>query len=300
MRRGTRAVAAALLLAACSGPRPGAAGTEDADTSHADAANDDGALPDAGTTSTCDRESPITIWVDTVDGRPSRVHVPAAVDGKSGVLLFDTGSNATFVSTPQGTHDPTPDGGTLQIGGCGGAVMGRPYASEDARGLPGLGFFGTDQILAAPRASLDLLGGAFARHMDGGPSTDGWLATPFEIVDGAFLVRIQLDGVAVRLVVDTGSQDILWDHQQGKPGDTPTQTTDALGNVVTLYHGTVSAEISPGVVETLPVDRTPSFPYFEQGLGRYGGDVQGLLGISALGARVVVIDVANRVLLRQP
>jgi hypothetical protein len=269
------------------------------DAGLADAASE-GAASDGDAPNACDPNTPIAVWVDTADGLPSRVHVPASVDGRKGVLLFDTGSDATFVSTPMGSRDPTPDGGTLEVGGCARAVIGRPYASEDARGLPGLGFFGTDQIRAAPRASLDLLGGTFARYTDGGPDTAGWLETPLELIAGSFLAHVTLDGVAVRLIVDTGSQDILWDGQQGKPGDTMTETTDALGSIVTLYHGQVAAEITAGVKETLPVDRTPSFPYFEQGLVRYGGNVQGLLGISALGARVVVFDRTHAVLLRHP
>ena len=257
--------------------------------------------PDAGGPGAkCDPGVPVPIWVDTVDGVPSRIHVPVVVEGKRGVLLFDTGSETTFITTASGTMDPLPDGGTLSIGSCSRQATGRPFVAESSRGFPGLGFLGTEELFAAPRSSIDLTNGTFTRIFDLSPPTDGWLVTSMEIIRGSMLVRMRLDDIPVRLLVDTGSADILWLHRFAQPGDVETQTTDAEGTVIRLFAGTVAAEITAGIVELLPVVRAPSFPYFEQRVRDLGGDVHGLLGMSALGGRHVVFDTVQKTMYRQP
>lgn len=237
---------------------------------------------------TCDPSAPITVYVDEAEGMPSRLHVPASVDGKKGVMLFDTGSTHTFISVPQGSKDPVPNAGTLTVGNCSELLMGRPYAAEESRGLPGLGYFGVDQIVAAPRAVLDLSAGSLTRFFEGtGPATEGWSTTKLEVVAGSLLVRMKLSGKDVRLLVDTGAPHILWLGQEMQPGDIEERTTDAVGNELSLFRGTVDAEFTPGTTETIPVLRVPSFPYLESRRKEFGGELDGLLGLSAFGPQTL-------------
>jgi hypothetical protein len=296
--------------AACSSSSNVAAGGELDATASVDAApppaND---AADAGTddaadaqSATCSLTEPITLWVEDTDGYPTRIHVPASIGAKNGSFLFDTGSETTFVATPAGTPDQGADGGAATIGTCTRSYVGRPYHSEDAHGLPNLGTYGADQVFAAQDSRFDLEAGVLERFLTADPvlGSPGWSSTPLERVMGSLLVRVKLDGVAVRLLIDTGSPDILWLGQQMKPGDVESQTLDAAGNVLTFYKGQVMAEISPGRTEPLPVSRFPSFPYFEQRVqSEFGGDVQGLLGVAALGSHFA-FDTTKMVLLRKP
>jgi hypothetical protein len=287
--------------AACSSSSNGAVGAELEASASVDAAPPEDA--DEGTNDPADAQSaacsvtePVTLWVDDTDGYPTRIHVPASIDAKMGSFVFDTGSETTFIATPAGT----PDGGAATIGTCARSYVGRPFHAEDSRGLPNLGTYGADQIFAAHDSRFDLEAGVLERFLTADPVTAGWSSTPLERVYGSLLVRVKLDGVSVRLLIDTGSPDILWLGQQKKPGDVESKTLDAKGNVLTLYKGQVMADISPGRSETLPVSRCPSFPYFEQRVQtEFGGDVQGLLGLAALGSHFA-FDTTKMVLLRKP
>ena len=271
-----------------------------ADASTPDDAGDAGEQDAADAASaSCSVTEPVTLWVDDSAGYPTRIYVPASIDAKNGSFLFDMGSESTFIATPEGTPDPRADGGTATIGTCARSYQGRPYHSEDAHGLPNLGTYGADQVLAARDSRFDLEAGVLERFLVADPVAAGWSSTPLERVNGSLLVRVKLDGVAVRLLVDTGNPDILWLGQQKKPGDVESQTVDALGNVLPIYQGSVMADISPGRTETLPVSRMPSFPYFEQRVkDEFGGDVQGLFGVAALGSHFA-FDTTKMVLLRK-
>lgn len=248
--------------------------------------------------SKCDPANPIELWVTTQDAHPTRLHVPAVVNDVQGVLLFDTGSSRTFIATAAGSKDPVADGGTIAIGACSKNVMGRPYAADGTRDLPGLGYFGAEELLSYPFVQLDLLSGHLRRYADTAPDTKGWTSTPFEVVAGSVLVRMQLDGKSLRLLLDTGSPHLLWLGQQGKAGDVKQQTTDANGTLVDLYVGTATAELAAGTPETVTVLRVPSFPYLEQRRAEFGGELDGLLGLSTLGARPLLFDNKLKILFR--
>lgn len=250
--------------------------------------------------SKCAPENPIELWVTTQDAHPTRLQVPAVVNDVQGVLLVDTGSNRTFISTAAGSKDPVADGGTIAIGTCSKNVMGRPYAADGTRDLPGLGYFGAEELLSYPFVQLDLLSGHLRRYADTAPDTKGWTSTPFEVVAGSVLVRMQVDGKSLRLLLDTGSPHLLWLGQQGKAGDVKQQTTDANGTVVDLYVGTATAELAAGTPETITVLRVPSFPYLEQRRAEFGGELDGLLGLSTLGAPPLLFDNKRKILFRHP
>lgn len=299
--------ASAGIGAACSGSETSAGEDDDDDDRRADDSTagpaskkkDAGGGEAASPIASCGATQPLPLWVSEDDGFPTRLHVPVEVDGKSGSFVFDMGSETTFVATPTGTPDPVADGGTVAVEGCATAYMGRPYTAERARGLPNLGTFGADQVLAADVARFDLTAGVLLRFLAADAGIEGWDATELERVGGSLLIRMKLDGAPVRLLVDTGSPDILWLGQAKKDGDVEKQTQDALGNLLTIYVGKVSAELSHKRVESVPVSRMPSFPYLEQRIAsQFGGDVQGLLGVSALG-RDFAFDSKKNILYRK-
>jgi hypothetical protein len=83
-----------------------------------------------------------------------------------------------------------------------------------------------------------------------------------------------------------------WGKRQ--PGDREIDPADAQGNVVRLYAGTTTLVLGRWET-TIPVLRAPSFPYLEKTVAKLGGNVAGLLGLSSLGARVVIDDGVLRV-----
>ncbi len=263
-----------------------------------DLASDASTTSDAGVTADAAPLCALTntpLIVDGVTGVPSRVHVQVSYQGASAVLLVDTGSNVTFLQEPLGSHDPLPDAGVITIGCRTLDVVGRPeVADPPVNGLNSVGTFGTDMFLSGP-TKLDFDAGVIASHLSGSPFTEAasWPNAPFDLDKGLVLPRVSLDGTPVRLVLDTGSDHTLWLGQQPKAGDVEVDTTDAQGNPVKLYLGTVMLTIGAWQ-GSVPVLRAPSFPYLEQTVTDLGGNVAGLLGLSSLGA-AFVIDGDSRV-----
>jgi hypothetical protein len=220
---------------------------------------------------------------------PDRLHVRVDAARGPAVLLVDTGSPTTFLQLPLGSPDPVHHAGMVTLGCDTLDLDGRPEAAEPAvMGLPAIGTFGADRLLAGP-SELDLPGQRIVFHDPGQPFPEAatWPAAGFDTVLGLVLAHASLDGTPVRLMMDTGSQHTLWLGQQPKPGDVEVDTTDADGHVVRLYLGTATLAIGDwqGSVTVL---RAPSFPYLEGTITALGGNVQGLLGLSSLGTRVVV------------
>jgi hypothetical protein len=227
--------------------------------------------------------------VDGVSGVPSRVHIQVTYRGASAVLLVDTGSNTTFLQEPLGSQDPLPDAGVLSIGCRTLDVIGRPEAADSpVNGLNSVGTFGTDMFLSGP-TKLDFDASTISSHLSGSPFSEAatWPNAPFDLDKGLVLPHVSLDGTPVRLVLDTGSDHTLWLGQQPKAGDVEVDTTDAMGNPVKLYLGSVDLTIGSWQ-GTVPVLRAPSFPYLEQTVTDLGGNVAGLLGLSSLGAGFVI------------
>jgi hypothetical protein len=212
---------------------------------------------------------------------PGNVHVPVTQNGSAAVLLVDTGSPTTFLQQPLGSPDPTPDAGSIVLACTTVELDGRPESPDQpVNGVPSIGTLGVDRVLGG---ELDLAGAALRTTDLDDAST--WPAAPFDLVDGLVLAHVELGGMPVRLMLDTGSSDTLWLGQGPQPGDVEIDAVDAEGNTIPMYKGTV--ELAIGTWHgTVAVLRAPSFPYFEQTVADLGGNVAGLLGLSALGQGV--------------
>lgn len=233
----------------------------------------------------------LPLRIEQSSGVPSRLHVPVQYQDMPALLLLDTGSGLTFLREPLGGPDPVRDAGVFQFGCLAVPVIGRAVAPKDpVDGVPVVGTLGTDMLLRGP-SELDFTRAQVLLHAAGEPFADaaGWPQTPITVISGAVLVRVELDGTPVRLIVDTGSAHTLWIGQAGRAGDTEVETTDAYGNPLRLYLGTTDLSLG-GTHVTVPVLRAPSFPSFRPP----ASDVVGLLGLSSLG-RGVVFDTDARV-----
>lgn len=233
----------------------------------------------------------LPVLLDHANGYVDRVHVPVTFEGEARAMLFDTGSNLTFLDEPIGSPDPVLDAGSVTIGCATETLIGRPVVPEDPfMGLVNVGSIGVDFTLAGP-TKLDFDASRFVRHSAGAPFDDAsaWPAADLEISHGVLIAHVVLDGSPVRLIVDTGSPDILWVGQLPQPGDVEVDTEDAQGNLLKLYQGTVDAGLG-GSTRNVPVLRAPSFPYFEMTVKALGGNIAGLLGLSALGDHAIVFD----------
>jgi hypothetical protein len=224
-------------------------------------------------------------------------YVPVVHEGADAAFLVDTGSGLTFLREPVNGPDPVLDAGTVALGCETLSLIGRAEAAQMAapNGLPVIGTLGVDQFLNGP-TQLDFATQLLSFNVPGQPFDpgDAGATAPFDLVKGMVLAHATLDGTEVRLMFDTGSEDTLWLGAQPEPGDEEVQTTDALGNPVTLWLGTVTLGLG-AYTAVVPVLRAPSFPYFAQTVADLGGNIQGLLGLSSMGTRVVIDPQAQSV-----
>jgi hypothetical protein len=290
-------VVSSLAAVACQSPAPssgvsgadagsGAAGTVSAGTGG-------GAGGGAGGAACVDQ---IDLRVHASTGVPDRIHVPVTFQGKPALFLLDTGSALTFLTLGAKDPDYVPNAGTVTVGCSTLSLPGRGglAPSPDEYGLPVVGTLGVD-FLVGGATLLDTAAQSLVRHHDVTvpPGVSGWDELHWDDVKGHVVVPTTLDGVAARLILDTGSPHNLWLGQQGKPGDLEVMTSDAKGNPLTFYFGDVTMVLTASEAVIVPVLRAPSFPYFEATVKLLGGNIHGLLGLSALQNRALFFEGAT-------
>ena len=310
MRFGTVASFLSLgVLLACSDDDPGSTGaggagaTSSSSSSSASVTTSAGGGGGGGGAPACPVNT-IEMIVSSQGGVPDRFHVRVQHEGRDAAMLFDTGSALTFLFI----DDPDPvwieDFGTIELGCDTVPVPGRGGLIDhgEVDGLPVVGILGVDYV-AAGTSLIDHDAEHIVRHPAATvlPETAGWSELPFDDVQGHMIAPVALDGEAVRLMFDTGAPHILWLGEAGQPGDVEVETSDAKGNILTLYYGDVLLLMAGEPETTVPVLRAPSFPYFEMTVAALGGNIHGLLGLSALDGRRFVIDgAADRILIEPP
>ncbi len=245
----------------------------------------------------------VDLIVSSYAGVPDRFHVPVRWQGADAALLFDTGSALTFVFLGPSDPDFVPEAGEVELGCDVVPVPGRGGLADfgDIDGLPVVGILGVDYV-AAGTTLVDHDAGVLTRHPAGAvlPETAAWSKLAYDDVEGHMIAPVELDASPVRLMFDTGAPHIVWLGQQGQPGDQEVTTTDAEGNVLTFYYGSVALGMAGEPVADVPVLRAPSFPYLEATVAALGGDIHGLLGLSALDGRRFAIDGLRRAVLIEP
>jgi hypothetical protein len=265
-------------------------GPSTSDAAIEDASLEDATPPDAAPDASLDAGARWEIELEVLrDQNPVRLYVPVVYEAQEGWFILDTGSQVTFV--PLGPDDPdyVPSYATIELGGRMVSIAGRRLELvEEHQGIPILGILGNDVMLASPW-ELDLPGGRLVEVQDTTPYDD-WTRLAFENVYDFMFARATVDGVEVRMGVDTGATHLLWLGMDGEPGDVPQPTQDALGNPVTLYLGTASLLMGGEPERIIPVWRTLSFPAIEMSNMQIGGQIDGIIGLSTLGDRRLLLN----------
>jgi hypothetical protein len=232
-----------------------------------------------------------------------RTFIPVEYEGRTELLLFDTGATHTHLSHGLEGPDVIKAAGSLRLG-CTSLVVDswrRRLVAGIENHRFAIGTLGTDTILAGA-TELDLEDGLWIRYHEGAipREIEAWPSVPFEIVNGIPLTVVVVDERPVRLMVDTGtSYVLLLDDRVTDPTHTSI-TTDTFGNRVELVHGTAMLSWPGMAPERVPVQRTRSHPAFERHVRELGGGIDGILGLSVLGSHRVLIDPRRKTMRLSP
>ena len=234
--------------------------------------------------------APCEVPLRTVSyGDTDRYFVDVTIDGAVETWQLDTGSGITF--RYEGTSAPayTPDLGMLDAGcgalGFAGRALVGGHPGPDGATVSGL--LGMDFLLRAG-VVLDIERLVVAHH-EAPPAWPDAVRVPFDDVQSHALVPLALDGESVRLLFDTGGGHTLWVGQDGQPGDAVEQVQDAQGTIFSIYVGSGLLELG-AIRREIPVARAPEFPYFQDTVDALGGDIHGLLGVTAFPGEALRFD----------
>ncbi|MFO0680322.1 MAG: hypothetical protein U0169_27610 [Polyangiaceae bacterium] len=232
--------------------------------------------------------------VELLVGDGPRYFVPVTISGEEVALQLDTGSSLSFLFQDADAPPYTAHVADARIGCEDVPLAGRNVrlASPTVGGRDVIGLLGMDYLLARPTL-LDVEGRALVRHaaLPTELVASAHAHVAFDDVRGHALVPLTLDGRAVRLMFDTGGGDTLWIGEDGRPGDRESSVVDAEGNVFSIFTGTGVATFTGVPPRTIPVARAKTFPYFGETVRILGGNLHGLLGVSAFpGERILVAD----------
>lgn len=295
------ALGAAAACGGSSAEQGGEGAPPDAPDAFSASSPDDGGVE--GACATAALPLVVTMQSTSVGQTPSALFVPATYQASPVLFVLDTGSPYTFLHQPlpdggaDGGEDAspgsdmvlTPDAGSIGLGCDTVTIPGIDVVdSPPVDGKPVVGTLGGDRLFTHP-LELDFLASQVVWNASGTPFAvaASWPSVPFERQQGYVRVHdVAFDGKPVQLIVDTGAPDSLWLGQQPQPGDQEVEGVDSDGNSVKLYLGTVT--VTMGSFQTkVPVLRAPSFPYVQSVADALGGNIDGLLGLSAFPKGIV-------------
>ncbi len=279
-------VAAAICLCSCvplarEGLEPGDAGTSVVD----------GGGPDAGSPTACGDQSVRLLLVNY--GDTDRYFVEVTYEGEQVAMQLDTGSSLNFLYQPANSPPYIPAFADVSLGCETVSVAARniPSSGESVDGLPVVGTMGMELLLRTPSVP-DIGGERLLRYAEWPEDLQMRASASFSydnVIDH-LLVPMTLDGDAVRMMFDTGGGHTLWVGVDGQPGDVEEQAIDAEGNLFSIFTGTGVVEISGEPAREIPVARAPTFPYFDETVAALGGNLHGLLGVTAFPNQALLFD----------
>lgn len=223
-----------------------------------------------------------------------RYFVEISFEGRPAALQLDTGSSTTFLFQDATEPPFTPNLGTFTLGCETLPIAGRNLRLliPDINGREVIGLLGMDYLLQKP-TRLDIEGGRLERYTERPAAliASAHASFLFDDVQSHALVPLSIDGTSVRLLFDTGGGDTIWIGQNGRPGDREDRVSDAQGTIFSIYTGTGTITFPGAPPRVVTVARAPRFPYFEDTVRALGGNLHGLLGVSAFpGEMIVVVD----------
>jgi hypothetical protein len=220
--------------------------------------------------------------------RADRAFVPVVKDGAAALFMLDTGAAITHLVHGLALPPFLPSAGVVALG-CQPRTLDswrqRPVDGVD--GLEVIGSVGADVFLGAP-TELDLRRGVLRFHDRLPAETSTWPSVPFDVKDGVMVISAEVDGYPVRLLFDTGTNDLTL-LTAGIDDRAGVASTDVFGNKLRLVWGSASLVWGSSAPRIVTAWRTRSFPAFEQQARTWGG-THGLLGLSSFGARRLVVD----------
>jgi hypothetical protein len=247
----------------------------------------------------------IRVRLTHAGGELDRVYVPVTVqpNGQAEHVILDSGTARTWFRLANATEDFTPNAFVAKIGASTLSVFGRdvPAFDESVDGRVVIGAIGVDLISAGPTV-LDLRSSTLVRYPTSFvvPGSDTWPVMPIAVTRGLIHGHVTVDGVDHHVMVDTGSPTTLL-IAQPEPGDQPRTSHDALGNPFTVYDGRGDLVIAPELGDTdVAVTRAPTFPHLTDIANALGLPIDGLLGLSSMGGRRVLFDLAAGVVRFEP
>ncbi|HEU0031685.1 MAG TPA: hypothetical protein VFQ53_13695 [Kofleriaceae bacterium] len=236
----------------------------------------------------CD-DNVVPLVTTRVDGVADTQVVPIELDGRDAWLALDTGAPLTFVfSDPAGPVfvDHAAD---ITIGCEVRAVAGYradAIGAEVFDGKPIVGILGLDFF--APAGEIDYPGGTLARRARVPADAAALPAAPLTVIDERALVDVVIDDVPLRLMVDTGAQSTLWLGVTGDADDEQGQIEMADGTLWDVWFGDGQLVLAGEPPRSVPVIRGLANDYIGPELEALGA--QGLLGLTSIGWRRIVID----------
>ena len=258
----------------------------------------------AAAAATCD--APATLHVHHDDaGRVDRLHAQLTARGSLGEFLVDTGSLKSFVTRSGDGTDATADttifcrSTTLPI-----IARLRPGMTPDGR--PQAGVLGSDLIAHGSVLDLDLVNGHLewyepAPAAPAAPLPARALVMPVEYRNGWLIASgIKVEGRDVKLIVDTGASNVIVVGRTPRANEVREDTVDGTASAITLFHAEGAIDLGDGATRHVPVDRTDAFPTLEGLIQSLGGDIAGLLGLTAMGRERIVIGKDSLTLVLPP
>ncbi|MBS2013071.1 MAG: hypothetical protein JST00_09300 [Deltaproteobacteria bacterium] len=237
----------------------------------------------------CDTPSPLLVHHDE-HGRVDRLHATLTARDMTGYYLVDTGSSRSFVTYSAAEET---DWAKTKIG-CASTslpIIARLRPGSTPNGDAQAGVLGSDLLAHGSVLDLDLKRETLGWYSPAPKIPENAVVLPIEWRNGWLIASgIVLDGKPVKLVVDTGSTNIIWLDGTPRPNEVREDTVDGTANPVVLYHGAGLVSFAGGDPLAVPVDRTDEFATLKGLVMSLGGDVHGLLGMTALGRDRVILS----------
>jgi hypothetical protein len=222
-------------------------------------------------------------------GFVARLHASVEAMNQDTAFLVDTGSERTFaVTTSWGPKS------TSAVIGCKRTTI--PLVSRDSvavtpDGRQQRGMLGADLLEHDAFLDLDLRAGRLAWTGDAPELPEEAAVVPIEWRKGWLIASgVVVDGKERRLILDTGSPHVFLMGKTPRDGETTVVDTDGTGATITYFVADGDVALPGREKQRVPVDRAEEFPTLENLITTLGADIEGLLGLDALGDRRIVIS----------
>jgi hypothetical protein len=284
----------AALVACGSPPATSPDAAPGTDAAVPDAGGNDAALPDAGDACAVNR---VPLYTTVEDGVADTQAVIATLDGEEVYLGFDSGSPMTFVFGDEGDPEFVPDAATLTVGCVDrivDAIRFEGIGEERLDGRRVVGVLGLDFFEDAAIA-IDYPRGELVQYRTVPPEIDGATAIPIRGLDELRIVAdAELDGESIAWMVDTGAPSTILVGVEGREGDEEVTLQTADGRTWTAFVGDGLLALPGEAPRLVPIMRAPALKYVEETVAEVGA--RGLLGMTSIGWRKMVIDLPSETL----